>query len=142
MIEFKGRQRIRNPEKDSLFSSKSSKHSVQEVNKSQTKDNIFNIESEHKRLTQSESLESPVQKNRKTSIKSPMNKVRTVTRLANSVRGNEASVDSNNYNPTDSPSVSQFTNQLNDSVPNQSQYKAKDEDQEEDEEEVRRRRRR
>ncbi|CAG2114299.1 unnamed protein product, partial [Medioppia subpectinata] len=136
----KRRQRIRNPDKESLFSGKSSKHSVQEVQKNvidskteATKENIFNIESEHKRLTESdineESVDESVDNTRKTSIKSPMTKVQSITRLSGGGRGSVHEINGNQYNPTDSPSVSKFTDKLNDSVPNQPQYKAKHEEQ-------------
>lgn len=117
-------------DKDSLFSTKSSKHSVQEVTKSETtKDNIFNIESEHKRLVESES-----ETGRKTSIKSPITKVQTVTRLSSSMRSHDTNADHNHYDPTESPTVSQFTNRLSASVPNQPEYVAKHEELEDDNE--------
>ena len=94
-----------------------------------TRDNIFNVESEHKRLVENEITE----KGRKTSIKSPITKVQTVTRLAGSMRSHDTIQDSNLYDPTESPTVSQFTDRLSASVPNQPEYRAKHEDQDEEE---------
>ena len=99
------------------------------MSKSETTKEIFNIESEHKRLTENQTVENTTEKGRKTSIHTPINKIRSVTRLAGGpMRGEQEAIDTSQYNPTDSPSVTQFTNKLNDSVPNQSDYRAKHEE--------------
>ncbi len=121
--------------------SKSVSESVKE-RMSRTED-IFIIESEHKRL--SESLygkESPGLSptndaffSERVFSKSPMAKIRSVSRLSSLSSGARNSIQNGNsingyhYNPAESPSASLFSSQLQDSIPTEpAKYMAKHEE--------------
>lgn len=156
-IYLKGRQNTQNPDKESVLldkqdvqkvssteflmkkdASKSVSESMKE-RMSRTED-IFIIESEHKRLSESlNGKESPGLSptndaffSEKVFSKSPVTKIRSVSRLSsgaiNSIQ-NGNSINGYRYNPVESPSASLFSSQLKDSIPTEpAKYVAKHEE--------------